>query len=120
MTPAAFRLLFPAFIDATDAEINAAIALSAPYFNVGRWRGFYNEGLGNFVAHQIVVARAAATAGINVAAAGDVTEKRVGSVSVGRGAELLATQMADPFQRTLYGQRYKYLTRFAGAGALVV
>lgn len=44
----------------------------------------------------------------------------VGDVQVTKDAGLLAKQAENPFYRTLYGQKYLYLRRQVGAGALSV
>ena len=117
MTPAAFRALFPAFVDATDDEINAALALAPPYFNVARWGGFYTEGLGNFVAHKIVVGRSDSTDLV----ANDLTAEDRPTIKFTRDPKLLQGQADDEFERTKFGQRYRQMSRkYVGVGALVV
>lgn len=117
MTPAAFRLLFPAFIDATDTEINAAIALSTPYFNVGRWGEFYQQGLTNFIAHEIVIALSDDMS----QAANDILSEDRPTLKFTRDSALLNLQAKDPFMRTKYGQKYQSLVRtYVGVGAMVV
>lgn len=116
MTAAEFKAIFPAFVSTNDDTVSAAIALAAPWFNVDRWGGFYSEGLANWVAHNLTVnapGYAAANAG-----AGDATDKQVGSVRISRGETLLKAQMGDPFMRTAYGQRYRYLAGLVGIGAV--
>lgn len=117
MTPAAFRLLFPAFDEATDTEINAAIALSPPYFNVARWGSFYQQGLSNFVAHEIVIALSDDMS----QSANDILAEDRPTLKFTRDSALLNLQAKDPFQRTKYGQKYQSLVRsFVGVGAMVV
>ena len=45
---------------------------------------------------------------------------RFGDVQVTKDAGLLAKQADNPFYRTLYGQKYLYLRRQVGMGALSV
>ncbi len=116
MTPAVFRTVIPALSGETDATINAVLALSTPWFNLDRWGAFLTEGLANWVAHNIVTGRHTNAAGMLTA--GDATDKQVGSVRVSRGETLLKAQIEDPFMRTVYGQRYRYLARLAGMGGI--
>lgn len=119
MTPGEFRTALPAFTDETDATIQAALDASVPWFDVSRWGGFYSEGLANWVAHKIVTDRPAASAASAAAASpGDATDKQVGSVRISRGASIIEKQMADPFLKTGYGQRYRYLAKLVGIGAV--
>ncbi|HXS24572.1 MAG TPA: DUF4054 domain-containing protein [Gemmatimonadales bacterium] len=108
--------MFPAFIDATDTEINSAIALSAPWFNVRRWDTSYSEGLGNFVAHQIVIGRADKA----VVDANDITMRHTEHLITARSQKQVELQARDPFQRTVFGQRYRYLARLVGLGMVAV
>lgn len=117
MTASEFKAIFPAFVATNDDTVSAAIALAAPWFNVDRWGRFYSEGLANWVAHKLTV-DAPSNAGANNGG-GDATDKQVGSVRISRGETLLKAQMDDPFMRTAYGQRYRYLAGLAGMGAVV-
>ena len=123
MTPADFRLAFPAFKDAmvwTDDVITARLASSAPYFDVCRWGAFLDQGQGNWVAHDLVTNPPDGSAAAAAAIAGDAISKTVGTVSVARSSELLKAQMENPYMTTRYGQRYQYLARQRGVGAVVV
>lgn len=117
-TPADFRARFPELANYSGEKVLYWLAQSDPWFDPARWDTFYTEGVLNWVAHKLVMADA--TKGINQASAGDVTQKRVGQVSVSRGSDLLSQQMANPFLRTMYGQEYLTLRKTVGMGALAV
>ena len=120
LLPDDFRTAFPAFAAETDPTIQRWLDASVPFFDVSRWDTLYPMGVGNWVAHQIVMDSAATAAGAGAAAAnaGDATSKQVGTVRVDRSQELLSKQMDDPFMRTIYGQQYRHLARLVGLGAV--
>lgn len=118
MTAAEFQLAFPVFATERVADIERLFVNALPFVDLGRWGSLYDEGVRNYVAHMLAVDRMdrdPARIGAN-----DVTSKSVGSASVARSAELLAAQAHDPFMRTTYGQRYRYLARLVGMGPVVV
>ena len=108
--------MFPAFTDATDTEVNSANALSAPWFDVCRWASFYTEGLGNFIAHQIVTGRADKP----VVDANDIVMRHTEHLITARSQKQVELQAKDPFQRTTFGQRFRYLARLVGIGMVAV
>ena len=119
MTPSEFKVWFPSpspFADLDDEQIQPYLTRTTPYFNVGRWGGFYSEGVANLAAHFIVMSNTVATAGITAAVAGDVVSKTVGPVSVSKSGELVAEEAHDPFMRTSYGQEYCRLRDQIGLG----
>ena len=108
--------MFPAFTDATDTEINSANALSTPWFDVCRWGTFYSEGLGNFIAHQVVTGRADKMT-VN---ANDIVTHHTEHLITARSQKQVELQAKDPFQRTTFGQRFRYLARRVGIGMVAV
>ncbi len=109
--------MFPTFSDVTDQEINAALALAVPYFDVDAWDTFYAEGLGCFVAHQVVLGRCDKP----LVDANDVTSRVTEHLNIARSAAELAEQARDPFKRTVFGQRFRDLARrYVGRGFLAV
>ena len=122
MTPAEFKTAFPAFAAVLDATVQRHITAAVPFFDVARWDDFYPAGLGNWVAHWITMETLDAAAGIAgaAAAATPALSKQVGSVSVTYSADMLNKQAMNSYWRTSYGQRYLYLLRLVGAGAIAV
>jgi Protein of unknown function (DUF4054) len=119
VTAADFRAAFPLFEDEEEPSVERYIALAAPYFDVGRWGGFYSEGLGNMVAHYLLVAKSDAKLK-GADDGGSAVSKTVGSVSITRSGALLERQADDPFMSTPYGRRYRQLSRKVGMGAVAV
>lgn len=118
MTPADFRLAFPAFKDVTDAVITPQITASAPYFDIARWGAFLNEGVGNWVAHRIVEGGLDVVDGMS-GTSNDITSKDDKAIKVSMSEKLLERQADDPYMTTSYGRRYRYLSRIAGMGGVV-
>ena len=108
--------MFPDFDDATDTEVNSAMALSAPWFNVRRWGADYTEHLGYFIAHQIVIRRNDKP----VVDANDIVNRHTEHLIVARSQKQVELQARDPFQRTTFGQRYRYKAREVGMGMVAV
>ncbi len=117
MTPSEFKTQFPEFEGETDERLRLFISRAAPHFDIERWGDLYPEGVANFVAHELTRAKVQAAQG---GGASDTLNKRVGDVSIGKDAGLLAKQADNPFYRTLYGQKYLTLRRQVGMGALSV
>lgn len=115
MLPADFRALFSKFKSATDDEINAQISLSAAHLNVNRMGAFYNEALANFIAHGLCLGKS----DTDITDANDVVGRSTEKQHTMRSAAEIEAQRKDPFLRTTYGQRYRYLKTLANMGALV-
>jgi hypothetical protein len=116
MTAAEFQASFPEFADVEVPIIERYIAAADGHFNVARWGDFYVEGFGNFVAHFVWTETKSGNSGD----AGDQLEKQVGQVRVTRSAAVLEKQVADPFLRSKYGQRYRDLQTDIVTGLVVV
>lgn len=121
MTPSEFKTQFPEFAAETDERVQLFIDRSAPHFDVERWGDLYPDGVAYHVAHELALANAQTAQGGGVQAmTNDNLSKEVGDVQVTKDAGLLAKQADNPFYRTLYGQKYLYLRRQVGMGALSV
>lgn len=121
MTPSEFKTLFPEFASESDARVQLFIDRAAPHFDTDRWGDLYPDGIAYLVAHELALANAQAAQGGGVQAmTNDNLTKKVGDVSVTKDTGLLNKQAENPFYRTLYGQKYLYLRRQAGIGALSV
>lgn len=117
MTPAEFKALFPEFSAEADGDVQLFIDRSLAHVDAGIWGDLYSDGVGYWVAHEITAANANALGGVMSA---DVSSKKIGDVQVTRDAVLLARQSDNPFLRTTYGQKYLYLRKQFGIGALAV
>lgn len=124
MTPTSFKTRFPQFAAEDDDRIQFFIDDADPFFDVCRWGGFYEVGIANFVAHELVVANAdaaaAAAGGASAGMSNNTTTKKVDMVQVTRDATLLQAEANDPYMRTVYGQRYVELRDQVGMGAVAV
>lgn len=121
MTPSEFKTLFPEFAAETDERVQLFIDRAAPHFDVARWGDLYPDGVAYFVANELAMANAQTAQGGSVQAmTNDILTKKVGDVQVTRDSGLLNKQADNPLYRTVYGQRYLYLRRQVGIGALSV
>lgn len=115
------------FADVDTTAIQRHITASGPWFDVSAWADLFDEGQGNWVAHRIVT-EAVDTWQIShpsgdrpgFAAPGDreVTMKQVDTTVISYSTMVLLGQFKDPFMRTTFGQRYRYLAQIAGGGAV--
>lgn len=109
MNASAFAAAFPT---ASTDRIKAIIASAAPWFDVGAWGAFYDEGLWNFVAHRLSLEMGGPNS-LQQGADARITSKTIGSESVSRDTKLSA---GDTFQLTIYGQRYAEMRDMVGLG----
>ncbi len=123
MTVAEFKAAFPAFADVDSDVVDRHIAASDPFFDTARWENLLDEGLGNFIAHRIVIERRNQAMGVS-SGTGDVVSRSqgttAGQVSMSRSPELAAMQFREPFNATEYGRRYLKLRSIMGSGAMAV
>jgi hypothetical protein len=115
MTPAQFYAAFPAFKNTPVSDVQRHLDDADRLFDIPRWGADYLAGIGNVVAHLIVIeSKGALFSGV----AGDITEKQVGSVRIVRSPVLMSKMLDNPFNRTIYGQTYLYYARRVGIGAI--
>ena len=119
MTLAEFKAWFPGGQFAAVTEISGYLTRATPHFNVDRWGGWYAEGLANWVAHSIVVDRAEATQSIDEVDADDGIVDSIGPITSRRSSENVELMAKNPYMRTTYGRRYRYLARMVGMGGAV-
>lgn len=112
MTAAEFKAAFPAFATTLDATVNLAIVASTPFFNVAEWDDMLPRGQGHWVAHELTMQGFGLTGALASAGAG--ASKTVGRVSISSSQGAVGAMMADPYQRTIYGQVYAALARQVG------
>lgn len=121
MTPADFKTRFPEFAGESDARVQLFITDAIPLFDVSRWGDLYEAGVASFVAHELSLANAQTLASGQAAVlAGDEISTSVGDVSLTRDAQLAREQVADPYLRTSYGQKYRRLVRLVGTGGVAL
>lgn len=118
MTPDEIIARYPQFASVDVTVIQTAIDDADPFFNVCRWRNFYEQGLAAFVAHNLTLAAGPVDTGDGSQTAR--VSKSIGEVSVSYSSGMVDKYAADPFMRTVYGQKYKYLARLVGMGAVAV
>lgn len=113
MTSAEFLALYPQFDAATDAQINAWLALSAKMLPEDRWADLLDHGTGLFVAHYLTVGAKAATSG---AVQMPVSSKSVDKVSVSYDTTAALIEGGGHWNSTAYGVQFIQLARMVGAG----
>lgn len=118
-TAAEIKARYPALVTIPDATVDVAIGDAVPWFDVCRWGAFYAQGFAAFVAHMLTVDKANAAGGAS-GAAGPVSSKAVGDVSVSYATPTDVTTGDAYYMRTGYGQRYLVLRRMVGTGAVAV
>lgn len=118
MNPDQFKERYPQFKDMDITEIQRVIDDADPHFNKCRWGNFYEQGLAAWVAHEITVSQGPIDTGDGSLTAR--TSKTIGEVSVTYGETALARSAKNPYMRTVYGQKYLYLARLVGMGAVAV
>jgi hypothetical protein len=108
MTPSEFLADpdFVAFASESEETIAKWLVKAAPFFNVDRWGPWYSEGIGNWIAHRIVMSNLRATQPTNSMDAGDTASNSM----------MINAQAKDPYMRTSYGQEFCRLRRLVGMG----
>jgi hypothetical protein len=119
-TAADIKARYPELATIPDATVNVAIEDAVPWFSECRWGAFYAQGFAAFVAHMLTVDKAAAAGGGSSGAAGPVSQKSVGDVSVSYATPSDVTSGDAYYMRTAYGQRYLQLRKMIGQGAMAV
>lgn len=104
------------FKNVSVPDIQAALTVSATYVRVDEWGTYYTEAVTNWVADRIITDRQLAPLMNGGGGAFDATRKTVGSVTVERSAQVILQQMKDPYLRTPFGVRFKFLQRTAFGG----
>lgn len=121
MTPAEFKVIFPAFEGENDARVQYVLDSAAAFLDESRWGDLYTQGLANYAAHLLTMLAVAAVAVGGVAGISDIAmTKKVGDVSVTKSELMLQAQAKNPLLRTFYGQEYVRMVRLVGMGAVVV
>lgn len=121
MTPADFRAAFPAFEDAGNDDVQRHLdaSISEGVFNITRWGKRYNAGLGNWVAHRLLVEKRHAMSQNDAALKGDVTGEINNGMTTMRSPDILKMVVLDRYNATSYGQEYLRLARRTGMGVFV-
>lgn len=124
MTPVEFRLLYPEFVDVNKYPtfmVQAQLSVGELRLDVNRWGELREHGLGLFVAHQLVnrrlIAESTAKGGAP-SAAGVISSKSVGSVSVSYATGETAVDGAGNYNSTVYGREFWQLAQMVGIGGI--
>lgn len=124
MLPADFRLYFPEFSANSDGQIQFWLDRSVTYFNVCMWADMLNDGIANWVAHQLslqnIRTTVNATTGQYAAQTNDnVTMKKLGDAVVQKSEAAVLIGIKDPMTKTSYGQEYLRLVNLLGSAIAV-
>ncbi len=120
MTPADFSAAFPAFADARVEDVQRHINAAAFVIDATRWGDSYDEGLGCFVAHRLLIEERAKRTKNDDAFRADIISETGGGLTTIRSSDIVKARVADPYLTTSYGQRYRQLARRVGTGAVAV
>ena len=122
-----FRLDFPEFTNTTtfpDAQIEFWNGVGIASLNEKRWGTLYSYGMELFVAHNIALSainvRVANRGQIPIGAAGMVTNKNAGDVSVGYDTNNVKIEGAGNYNMTVYGRQFFQMVRILGVGGLQI
>ena len=127
VTVASFRLDFPEFNSTTtfpDAQVNFWLGVAGKRLDPNVWDDMIDPATELYIAHNLALgaqaARASATGGAPIGAAGAVASKSVGGVSV--GYDTGGAQVADGgnYNLTNYGTRFLELVGLFGAGGIAL
>jgi hypothetical protein len=119
LTVAQLALHYPEFASASQVDVDRIVVNVDCLFNSSRWGNFYEVGLASCVAH--FLALFPSTGGTVDADAGDETRVSIfKAIDYERDPGMAQKQAKDPFQRTRYGQIYRFYAEMVGAGGLVV
>jgi hypothetical protein len=120
MTPAEFKLRYPQFATLDDAVIQLRLDDATLLMNEERWCDLYAMGQGLLAAHELTLAALNEQAGSTGGIANDVTSETAGNVSYTRSNDVVKATMESPYNATQYGQRWLFLARQVGTGAIAV
>lgn len=115
MTPTAFKQAFPAFATLPDELIAQVIARGVAHFDARRWGGFYEEGLGLWVANRLVLRTQETHESDHL-----YNQLSLGRLQLKQDKTTTLQQCLDPSLRTLYGQQLHALKKKINLGALVL
>lgn len=123
MDKSAFRAAFPEFADTTlypDGQLDFWAAFAEQMISECRWGTMYANGVFLYVAHQLKLSRAnaSATGAAALMPQGNVSSKTVGDVSVSYESTNDSSLNAGHWGLTLYGRQYIQLARMFGVGAV--
>lgn len=124
VTAASFRGIYPAFASTTtypDAQVTYWISYADRLlYDTVRWSDMRDDGIMMVVAHQLVLAArdaaAAAAGGAPGSAAGAVSSKSVGGVSVSYDTSAAVLESGGYWNLTSYGIQFWQLARIVGIG----
>lgn len=120
-----FRNSYPAFTDANkypDRQVEFYITVGQKLLRAERWEDLREEGIGLFVAHNLVLVaqdlESADTGDVPGATPGAVSSMSVDKVSVSYDNASSADEKAGHWNLTTYGKQFIRLARMLGAGGI--
>lgn len=125
-TPATFHIAFPEFQDGSrypDSTIAFWLNIATGLVDPERWGDTYELGLYLVTAHNLVLAARSAdlaARGGYPGAAGLLSSKSVGGVSVSYDTGSIAQENAGQWNLTTYGNRYIGFARLFGMGGVQI
>ena len=127
VTTASFRTNFPEFADVTrypDAQLTFWLTTAGLLLNVDRWTTLLDVGTQLFMAHHVAVERRAQDEAANGetpgTTTGPISSKSVDKVSVGFDVGAATEERGGHWNLTIYGTRFRRLSKMMGAGPLQV
>jgi len=127
VTAASFRINFPEFTDAVrypDAQLNFWIATAVLLLNADRWSTLRDLGTQLFIAHHIAIERRAQDEATNGetpgTTTGPVSSKSGDKVSISFDTSAAIEERGGHWNLTVYGLRFRKLSKMMGAGPLQV
>lgn len=127
ITVAEFRTNFPAFVSSTvypDVMVQMYLDLGYKLLRERKWQDILDTGVQFFTAHNLTLDAQAnkqsAAGGIPTGQVGAVGSKAVAQVSVSYDNSSSMQPDAGHWNLTVWGKRFAWLMRMAGAGGLQV
>lgn len=128
VTISSFRATFPSFADDAkfpDMMVQFWLDLAVKRHNADRWGDLLDSGIQLYIAHELSVEAASASASAGGATpgqvAGAITSRSVGGVSYSReSASAYFEKDAGYMNLSAFGLRWQNLARLVGAGPLQV
>lgn len=125
VTATSFREAYPEFANTTtfpDSQVNYYITLGYKLLRPCKWQDVLDDGIMLFVAHNLALEaqaqKQAAAGGIPTGQVGLTAAKAVDKVSVSYDNSAAMEEGAGHWNLTIYGKRFWWLLRMAGAGAV--
>lgn len=119
MDKAAFRASFPEFTVPSfpDPIVNFWSVLAETLVDSDAWGNLHDQGIFLLTAHYLSMAKMS-SGSVSSGDTGQITQQKVGDVSVSYDSMAGSVTNAGAYNRTLYGKQYYELVNLVGAGAI--